>query len=89
MTTGPAKVRRRFTAQSADVTVQLELNEAEVAILEDFVKDTLGEVGQFNWVNVYNGQPAVYRFKEGWSSVKLKYYGGDLWTVSMDLEQLP
>lgn len=89
MTTGPAKMRRRFTAQVADVSVQLELSEAEIAILEEFVKETLGETGQFNWVNVYNGQPATYRFKEGWSSVKLKYFGGDVWTVTMDLEQMP
>lgn len=89
MNTGPAKMRRRFTAISADVTVQLEMSEAEIAILENFVKNTLGEVGQFNWVNVYNGSAAVYRFKEGWSSVKLKWFGNDIWTVSMDLEQMP
>lgn len=89
MTTGPAKMRRRFTAISADVTVQLELSEAEIAILENFVKGTLGEVSTFNWTNPYNGNPAVYRFKEGWSSVKLKWFGNDLWTVSMDLELMP
>jgi hypothetical protein len=82
-------MRRRFTAQSADVTVQLELSEAEIAILEDFVKNTLGEIGKFNWTNVYNGQPAIYRFKDGWASVKLKWFGDDVWTVSMDLEQMP
>jgi hypothetical protein len=89
MTTGPAKVRRRFTAISADVTAQLELSKSELAILQDFVQNTLGEVDPFNWTNPYNGTPASFRFKEGWSSVKLKRFANDLWTVSMELEMLP
>ena len=89
MTTGPAKMRRRFTAVPADVTVQIMLSEEEIATLESFVKETLGETGQFNWKKFHTGTAAVYRFKEGWKSVKLKYSGGDLWTVSMDLELMP
>ena len=73
-------------ADGSDVHVYFE---AEIAILENFVKGTLGEGNTFNWTNPYNGNPAVYRFKEGWSSVKLKWFANDLWTVSMDLELMP
>lgn len=89
VTTGPAKLRRRFTAVPADVTATMEMCETEVAILEDFVKNTLGEVNPFNWIKFHTGEPARYRFKAGWSSVKLTWYAGDVWTVSLDMEMLP
>jgi hypothetical protein len=89
VTSGPAKMRRRFTAVPADVTVGLQLSEAEIAILETFVKTTLGEVLPFDWVNFHTGATVSYLFKAGWSSVKLTWYVGDIWTVSMALEQLP
>lgn len=89
MNTGPAKIRRRFTAIAEDVTLQLEISEAELAVLEDFIKNILGETLPFNWKNPYKDAPAVFRFKEGWASVKKKWYADDLWTVSMELEMLP
>lgn len=89
MTTGPAKMRRRFTAVPADVTAQVMMTEAEIAILENFVKVTLGEVSQFNWINFHTRQPASYRFKNGWNSVKLTWVGDDIWSVAMELEQMP
>ena len=88
-TTGPAKLRKRFSAITADVTVGLEMSESEIAVLEDFVKNKLGETAQFNWIKFHTGEACRYRFKAGWSSVKLKYFGGDVWTVSMDLELMP
>lgn len=89
MTTGPAKVRRRFTATTSQITVTLEMSEAETAILEDFVVNKLNEVDQFNWKKFNTGEPAVYRFPNGWSSVKQQWYGEDVWTVTMDLELMP
>jgi hypothetical protein len=89
VTSGPAKLRRRFTAVPSDVTVSLQLSEDEIAILETFVKDTLGEVLPFDWVKFHTGEAAPYRFKAGWSSVKLTWYVGDVWNVSMELECLP
>jgi hypothetical protein len=73
----------------ADVTVGLEMSETEIAVLENFVKNQLGETAQFNWITFHTGAPCRYRFKAGWSSVKLKYFGGDLWTVSLELELMP
>lgn len=82
-------MRRRFTAVPSDVTVGLELCESEIAILEDFVVNQLSEVDQFTWKKFHTGEPANYRFPNGWSSVKLQWYAGDLWTVTLALELMP
>jgi hypothetical protein len=90
MTTGPAKVRRRFTATTSQIAITLEMSEADTAILEDFVINKLNEVDQFNWKKFdTDGEPAVYRFPDGWSSVKKQWYGEDVWTVTMALELMP
>jgi hypothetical protein len=89
MTTGPAKARRRFTATTSQIAITLEMSEAQTAILEDFVINKLHEVDQFNWKKFNTGEPAVYRFPNGWSSVKQQWYGEDIWTVTMALELMP
>lgn len=89
VTTGPIKRRRRFTAVPSDVTATVEMSEIQIAILEDFVLNKLNEVDQFNWVKFHTGEPAVYQFKDGWASVTLTWYAGDVWTVTMALELMP
>ena len=89
VTAGPAKLRRRFTAQTEDVTLSNELTEVQLGRLKCFVKDALGEVGRFAWKDFRTNQYAEYRFKAGWSSVKTQHLGGDFWTVNLDLELMP
>ena len=87
---GPPKLRRRFTAQVEDVTLNNVLDQDEFNALEDFVKDTLGEVSRFTWTHFRrNDQDATYRFKAGWSSVQAQFLAGDLWSVSITLELQP
>ncbi len=86
---GPHKLRRRFTAVPEDVTLQLILTEDQMQVLFDFAKSSLGEVGPFDWVDFRTGNPATYRFKAGYSSIKQKWFAGDMWTIDIDLELLP
>lgn len=88
--TGPAKIRRRFTATPEDVTLVNTLTEDQLDLLEGFVKDTLFETGKFSWIDhTKTGRYVDYRFKAGWSSVHRVHAGGEMWTVTLTLEQMP
>lgn len=89
VTAGPAKLRRRFTAAPENLVLIGQLSEDECNVLEDFVKFTLEETLPFGWKHFRRNCPAKYRFVAGWSSVETKHFGGDIWTVTMQLEMLP
>jgi hypothetical protein len=91
METGPAKMRRRFTAVPETVTLPpMELTSAQLATLKTFKKTTLSDVGPFDWIDFRTGTAATYRFlkplKQDWHSSDGTT---DVWTVSIVLELLP
>lgn len=86
MEAGPAKVRRRFTAVPERVTFSLTLSEAELAILDSFVRITLRDALPFDWIDHRNGANATYTFMVRPSS---EWYGGDYWAVNFQLEKQP
>lgn len=88
MDTGPAKQRRRFTAVPSMVTLQMHLQEAEIATLKNFVEVTLQSVLPFQWVDFPTGIAANYRFVSG-QTPKVAHFAGDIWTVTISLEKLP
>lgn len=89
VTSGPAKLRRRFTTSIENLTLTGQLDHHEVETLKNFVQLTLQDVLKFGWKDFRTHQPAIYRFPAGWSSVETQWFGGDIWTVTMQLEMLP
>lgn len=99
MQTGPAKVRRKATGRVEDLTIgPIDLNQAQLDRLEDFVTNDLGEAKPFLWFNFRRKSrdkvEALYRFPQGWASVTTKYKGIDNFSVewhevSIQLEMLP
>ncbi len=99
MSTGPAKMRRRSTARVENVTIgPFSINQSQLDALETFVLDELGEAKPFLWYSFRHKPedriPAVYRFMNGWSSVKPKRKGYDnmnvyWYDVTLELEKLP
>jgi hypothetical protein len=85
---GPAKARRKFTSNVENLTLTGTLDRCEYKLLKDFVQLTLKEVLPFGWKHFITDGPATYRFPAGWSSVEAKHLGGDIWTVSLQLEML-
>lgn len=88
MDAGPAKVRRRFTAVTEDVTFTLELEDATQAqTLRQFVAAELKDVLPFNWIDFRNPPTtATYRFKRRPKITPLTAGG---WQAVLELELLP
>ena len=87
MDTGPAKVRRRFTGGTRNITVRQLLTTAQVDILDTFFMGDLGGGAlAFEWINLRTGQTVEMRFK---SPPKYGDPRGDYWPVSYELEILP
>lgn len=85
---GPAKARRMFTSVYDRFTFSIEITRAQLAILNDFVINTLQDVRKFQWIDFRTGQPCQYRFVKRPSS---QYVAGDgaWWLVSVELERMP
>jgi hypothetical protein len=83
---GPAKVRRRYTAEVKVYQIGLVLTTAQVATLDTFYDVTLNAVGTFDWVNQRTLTAAVYRFR---SRPEYRPLGGGYWRTSFALEVLP
>lgn len=64
METGAPKRRRRFTNVPKTVTFQLVLEPDEIATLDTFVQDTLGDVLPFDWRDFVHGGSATYVFQK-------------------------
>lgn len=87
MDQGPAKIRRRTTANVRPLDCTFELTLAEVAILETFYTTTLksGSLA-YDWDHPRTDVAGTWRFKKEpvYSSP-----GGDLWEARCSLELLP
>ena len=88
MDAGPDKLRRRFTAGIRPLTVQLDLDAAQVETLDGFhVTTTAGGSLRFDWVDPRNQTTAEMRF------VRPPVYrpaGSDAaWKAFLELEIMP
>ncbi len=86
MDVGPAKMRRRYTAEVRVYSMGLLLTTAQVATLETFYYTTLGCVDEFDWVDHRTGSTVSYRFR---SPPQYGEAGPGYWRTVLDLEVLP
>lgn len=64
MDTGPAKVRRRFTAVTADLTVKFAITQAQSGIFDAWFVGTLyGGAITFEWTNPRTNTSETFRIK--------------------------
>ena len=80
---GPAKLRRRATRETGVYQIGMVMTTAQVATLETFYLDTLGQVDVFDWVNHRTLVAADYRFR---SRPEKRPVGGGFWRVTFTLE---
>ena len=84
---GVAKQRLRYTAVAVPITASMVLTKAQLAIFDDFVKNTLKYVLAFNWNNMLTDTGSVeYRFTKKPTYTRSGY---DQITVGMSLERMP
>ena len=86
MDVGPAKMRRRYTAEVRVYSMGLLLTTAQVATLETFYVTTLGCVEPFDWIDHRTNAAASYRFR---SPPSYSEAGPGYWRATLDLEVLP
>ena len=87
MDAGPAKLRRRFTANVRPINSSFILTKAQIAILDTFyVTTTVGGSASFTWLDPRTKVLKSFRFTAPFEYVLIS---GDLWTVSLKLEQMP
>lgn len=93
MEAGLAKARPRSTAIIQVCTIELLLTRAQVAILQDFFRDTLaGGALPFQWKHVQTGNLIDYRFKdppETKPRAPRQATGTEIWSASFTLETIP
>lgn len=87
MDVGPAKMRRRYTAEVRVYNMGLLLTTAQVATLQTFYESTLAGVDPFDWVDHRTGAAASYRFRSPPSYFEAG--APDYWRTTLDLEVLP
>ena len=83
---GPAKLRRRTTAQIKQQPINLVLDATERGILENFYINTLGQTQAFNYVDPVSGSTVDARFL---SAPTYRELNCDQWACTMALEFLP
>ncbi|GAB5390196.1 MAG: hypothetical protein Alpg2KO_31640 [Alphaproteobacteria bacterium] len=89
METGPAKLRRRFTAAPEPLTVRFRLNWPQLALLKAWHDETLsGGVLAFVWAHPRTGEPAQFRFTAPPGNPRA-VARGRFWEVELQLEKLP
>lgn len=86
MDVGPAKLRRRYTAEVTRFDVSLILTTAQVATLETFYDTTLQGVDPFDWTHPRTLAAASLRFitRPGYQPI-----GAGYWRTAFALEVLP
>ena len=84
MDSGPAKLRRRFTATPDVWAMQYTLSTIQKQILDQFYADQ-GGVNSFSWTKPDTGETVAARFK-GRPAYQAS---GLLWTASVNLEIMP
>jgi len=87
MEMGPEKTRPRFTASRTFISGSMEMTVAEWTTLLSFYESTLvyGSL-EFDWSDPVDGTNASFRFREPPGIVSTR---GDLFTVSINVEQMP
>lgn len=80
---GPAKLRRRATRETGVYQVGLILTTAQVATLETFYLDTLGQVDPFDWLHPRTLAAHDYRFR---SRPEKRPLGRGFWKATFTLE---
>jgi len=92
METGPAKVRRRYTAGVRKFPVSFVLTEAQVATMDTFLQETLlGGALKFDWLHPRTGAAVTFRIIPE-SEETLNTYtplGRGYWSTSLQVEALP
>lgn len=83
---GPAKLRRRYTAEVKVFQIGLVLTAAQVATLETFYDATLGVVDPFDWTHPRTLAAASFRFR---SRPEYRALGRSLFRAAFALELLP
>lgn len=90
---GVVKRRPLFTAVPETLNVRLQLNPTQRQALRDFIKNTLGYVKPFTWVDFRTGQPATYVYASlGLPTEQFlgaDSSGGTWWIVQFELELQP
>lgn len=83
---GPAKLRRRYTAEIKVFQIGLVLTSAQVATLETFYDVTIGAVDAFDWAHPRTLAAASLRFR---SRPEYRAIGAGYFRASFALELLP
>lgn len=83
---GPAKVRRRYTAEVKVLQIGLVLTAAQVVTLDTFYDATLGAVDAFDWVHPRTLAAASLRFR---SRPEYRAIGASYFRAAFALEILP
>jgi hypothetical protein len=86
METGPAKLRRRYTAEVKVFQASLVLTTAQVALLDTFYDVTVGAVDPFDWVHHRTLAAVEYRFR---GRPEYRPLGAGYWRTTLMLEILP
>lgn len=87
MDKGPAKQRRRTTANTRPLSFVLKLTAAQVQILDDFFTgDTAYGVTEFNYTHPRTGDSVTAQFVD---EPQYNEQAGVLYNVSVSLEVLP
>lgn len=88
MESGPPKMRRRSTADFISTPFSFLVTTAEKEILDAFYLTTLSKVLPFDWTDfsVAALPTRAFRFVK---APRYKHLDGNLWTASIELEQLP
>lgn len=87
MDTGPAKVRRRSTANVRSIGFKMRLRKADIANLDTFYQSTtFGGVDPFDYVHPRTGVTEQARFVQ---SPVYRHLSADIYETDISLELLP
>jgi hypothetical protein len=85
--TGPAKLRRRYTAAPEPIVGTITCTSAQVDTFRTFFETTLnGGTTSFNWVHPRKQTAATFRFTE---TPKVSALGGDGFRIGLKMEIMP
>ena len=90
MDAGPAKQRRRG-ARPQGLSLSFDMSDAQVAILDTFVKITISGIARFGFTHPRTGVIVEVRIVPSGDGqlYSLAYNGPNHWVVSMSMEVLP
>jgi len=92
MDTGPASVRKRFTAFTQTYNVPIILTGSQLLIFQEFYRTTLNQgTDSFTWIHPVDDSTVTMRFKSPpqWQSLKSGASGSREWQATLNLEILP